>query len=107
MHRARLGLGSRSVGIGSTAEPSGALAAVSLPALSGEGTQERPEDPELSSGTAQCGWPFFVGVNAVLVQEVPSLYKDLCERCFTSLRGARKRRLLGSDGAGGTEWGSL
>ena len=51
MHGARLGEGSRSVGIGSTAEPSGALAAVSLPALPGEGTQERSEGPELSVGS--------------------------------------------------------
>ena len=107
VHRARLGQGSRSVGIGSTAEPSGALAAVSLPALPGEGTQERIEDPELSAGTAQCGWPFSIGFNAVMVQELPSLYKDLCERCFTSLRGARKWRLLGSGGAGCAEWGTL
>ena len=64
------------------------------------------EAPELSQGTSHCGWPFHVGENAMKVQELPALYKDLCERCFTTLRGARKRRLLGSGRAGGSELGS-
>ena len=90
------------MGIGSTARAS---AAVFIPTLPREGPQQHTEDPELSKSIAQCGWSIAIGANAEVVHETPSFYKDLCERCFATLRGARKRRLLGSDGARGSELG--
>ena len=44
-------------------------------------------------GFARCGWQFSCATNASRVQCLPALYKELCEKCFPSLRGIRKQRL--------------
>ena len=60
-----------------------------------------PQDAAVATiGLTHCTWVFRLGDNAERVDRLPSFYKSFCERCFPSLRGSRKARLLARAGSG-------